>query len=211
MPSPWERHHHWLYHVSVLVCLSNEHACQSSEVECRGLLSRSGMCESPVRTFINNLTVTSSSVPGCRWLLQGLEKARYIGKNEFKVGQIQGHGPEEGKTVWQAPLLFGRSPNAIGVWKSLWRDWGRSSSAPWETLQVYKLVGCLQVVQSTCRKLKSAVDESRLPAKFKAWIYQHQYHISILPRLLWPLLIYEVPITIMEGFERNISQRGATL
>ncbi|KAI4881119.1 hypothetical protein NFI96_020517, partial [Prochilodus magdalenae] len=48
----------------------------------------------------------------------------------------------------------------------------------------------------------SAVDKSGLPGKFKAWIYQH----GILPHLLWPLLVYEVPITIVEGFERKISQ-----
>lgn len=46
------------------------------------------------------------------------------------------------------------------------------------------------------------VDKSGLPGKFKAWIYQH----GILPHLLWTLLIYEVPITIVEGFERKISQ-----
>ncbi|KAI4887695.1 hypothetical protein NFI96_025017, partial [Prochilodus magdalenae] len=33
-------------------------------------------------------------------------------------------------------------------------------------------------------------------------IYQH----GILPRFLWPLLVYEVPIAIVEGFERKISQ-----
>lgn len=48
----------------------------------------------------------------------------------------------------------------------------------------------------------SAVDKSGLPGKFKAWIYQH----SILPRLLWPLLMYEIPVTTVEGFERKISE-----
>lgn len=48
----------------------------------------------------------------------------------------------------------------------------------------------------------TAVDRSGLPGKFKVWIYQH----CILPRLLWPLLIYEVPVTIVEGFEHNVSQ-----
>ncbi|KAL0159871.1 hypothetical protein M9458_043596, partial [Cirrhinus mrigala] len=43
---------------------------------------------------------------------------------------------------------------------------------------------------------------SGLPGKFKAWIYQH----GILPRLLWPLLKYQVPITTVETLERNISQ-----
>lgn len=48
----------------------------------------------------------------------------------------------------------------------------------------------------------TVVDKSGLPRMFKVWIYQH----GILPRLLWPLLIYEVLGTIMEGFECNISQ-----
>ncbi len=46
-----------------------------------------------------------------------------------------------------------------------------------------------------------AVDRSGLHGKFKAWIYQH----GILPRILWPLLVYEVPISIVEGLERRVS------
>ncbi|KAL3976498.1 mitochondrial import inner membrane translocase subunit TIM8 [Sarotherodon galilaeus] len=45
------------------------------------------------------------------------------------------------------------------------------------------------------------VDKSGLPGRFKAWIYQH----SILPRILWPLLVYTVPITTVESLERKIS------
>lgn len=47
----------------------------------------------------------------------------------------------------------------------------------------------------------STVDRSGIPGKFKAWNYQH----GILPRLLWPLLIYEVLITTVESFERRIN------
>ncbi len=45
------------------------------------------------------------------------------------------------------------------------------------------------------------MDKSRLPGKFKALIYQH----GIRPRLLWPLLVYDIPLTTVEGFERKIS------
>lgn len=48
----------------------------------------------------------------------------------------------------------------------------------------------------------SAVDKSGLPGKFKAWINQH----SILPRHFSPLLMYEIPVTTVEGVERKISQ-----
>ena len=52
------------------------------------------------------------------------------------------------------------------------------------------------------QQLKTWLSPLDLPGKFKAWIYQQ----GILPRLLWPLLMYQVQITIVEGFERNISQ-----
>ena len=40
------------------------------------------------------------------------------------------------------------------------------------------------------------LDKSGLPGKYKAaWIYQH----GILPRLLWPLLVYDVLITKFNG------------
>ena len=52
------------------------------------------------------------------------------------------------------------------------------------------------------REWLDAIDKTGLPGKYKAWIYQH----GVLPRLLWPLLIYEVPITAVESLEKTISQ-----
>ena len=45
------------------------------------------------------------------------------------------------------------------------------------------------------------VDKSGLPGRFKAWIYQH----AVLPRILWPLFVYDSPITIVESMERKIN------
>ncbi|CAC5377734.1 unnamed protein product [Mytilus coruscus] len=40
-------------------------------------------------------------------------------------------------------------------------------------------------------KWMDIIDKSGLPGKYKAWCYQH----GILPRITWPLLMYEVPLT----------------
>ncbi|KAK0152038.1 hypothetical protein N1851_006609 [Merluccius polli] len=48
----------------------------------------------------------------------------------------------------------------------------------------------------------TAIDRSGLPGKFKAWIYQH----GVFPRILWPLLVYEVPTSTVEALEKSISQ-----
>ena len=42
-----------------------------------------------------------------------------------------------------------------------------------------------------------------LPGRFKAWLFQH----AVLPRILWPLLVYDIPITTVESLERAISNR----
>lgn len=46
------------------------------------------------------------------------------------------------------------------------------------------------------------MDKSGLPGKFKAWLYPH----GILRRILWLLLVYEVPISTVEGFKRRVSR-----
>lgn len=43
------------------------------EVECRGQLYKSGVRQPPMRAYIDDLTVPTSSAPG-RWILQGLER-----------------------------------------------------------------------------------------------------------------------------------------
>ena len=59
-------------------------------------------------------------------------------------------------------------------------------------------------IQPTCTELDGllkSVAKSGLPGKFKAWIYHH----SILPRILWPLLVYAVPVSTVETLKRRVS------
>ena len=59
-------------------------------------------------------------------------------------------------------------------------------------------------IQLNCTELDGRLkflDKSGLPRKFKAWVCQH----GILPRILWPLLIYAVPISIVKTLERRVS------
>ena len=49
-------------------------------------------------------------------------------------------------------------------------------------------------IKKTTRDLCSwltMVDKSGLPERFKTWIHQH----SILPRILWPIMIYDITMT----------------
>ena len=48
----------------------------------------------------------------------------------------------------------------------------------------------------------SLIDKSGLPGKFKCWIYQH----GLLPRLLWPVMLYEITTSTIEALERTINR-----
>lgn len=58
----------------ILFALAMNMVVKAVEVECRGPLSKSGTRQPPIRAFMDDLTATTTSVPGGRWILQGLEK-----------------------------------------------------------------------------------------------------------------------------------------
>lgn len=58
----------------VLFALAMNLVVKSAEVECRGPLAKSGVRQPPIRAHMDDLTITTTSVPGSRWILQGLEK-----------------------------------------------------------------------------------------------------------------------------------------
>ena len=45
------------------------------------------------------------------------------------------------------------------------------------------------------------VDKSGLPGRCETWCYQH----GILPRLIWPISIYDVPLTTIERLKGKVS------
>lgn len=59
-------------------------------------------------------------------------------------------------------------------------------------------------LRNTCKELEGwlkRVDKTGLPGKFKVWVYQH----GVMPRILWPLLLDEFPITTISDLERRVS------
>jgi len=46
------------------------------------------------------------------------------------------------------------------------------------------------------------IDKSELSGKFKTWIYQH----GLLPRLVWPLMANEIPVSLVEQLEQAVSK-----
>lgn len=72
---------------------------KSAEVKCRGPKSRSGTWQPPIRAFMDDFTVMTTSVPECRWLLQGLERLITWAKMSFKPAKPRSLVLKKGKMV----------------------------------------------------------------------------------------------------------------
>ena len=57
-------------------------------------------------------------------------------------------------------------------------------------------------VEKTALEGLRAIDRSELPGKLKAWCFQH----GLLPRLLWPLQVYEISLTRVEAIQQHVSK-----
>ena len=85
---------------AVLFSLTMNMLVKATEVECRGPLSRSGVRQSPIRAYMDDLTVTTTFVMGGRWLLKGLKRNMTWARMYFKPAKSrslvlkkrQGHG-----------------------------------------------------------------------------------------------------------------------
>ncbi|XP_062283087.1 uncharacterized protein LOC133987658 [Scomber scombrus] len=158
------------------------------------LIRETGQRQPPIRAFMDDLTVMTESVPGCRWILKGLEKLVGWARMRFKPIKSRSMVLRKGKV--EDKFRFTITGTAIPT----------ITQKPVKSLG--KVYDCslrdTTSIQSTCTELDGwlkTVDKSGLPGKFKAWVYQH----GILPRILWPLLVYAVPISTVETLERRVS------
>ena len=59
---------------ATLLSLAINIIIKSAEVECRGPVTKSGIRQPQLRAYLDDITMTTSSVIGCKWVLRGLEK-----------------------------------------------------------------------------------------------------------------------------------------
>lgn len=168
---------------------------KSAEVECRGPLSRSGARQPPIRAFMDDLTVMTTSVPGCRWLLQGLERLISWARMSFKPAKSRSLVLKKGKVADRFRFALGGTPIPTVTEKPV-KSLGKVFNSSLRDSDA------LLQAKADLTSWLTAIDKSGLPGKFKTCIYQH----GVLPRLLWPLLVYEVPMSTVEMLEQNISQ-----
>ena len=179
----------------ILFALAMNMLVKSAEPECRGPKSRSGIRQPPIRAFMDDLTVTTESVPGGRWILTGLEKLMGWARMSFKPTKSRSLVLKKGRVADKFRFSISGTPIPT------------ISEKPIKSLGKFfdSSLRDAASIKATCEELEGwlkDVDKTGLPGKFKAWVYQH----GILPRILWPLLLYEFPITTISDLERRVSR-----
>jgi hypothetical protein len=168
---------------------------KTAEKESRGPLSATGIRQPSSRGFMDDMTITTSTQVQARWILAALSRLVEWARMSFKAEKSRSLIIVKGKVNSRyelkvqnqsIPSITERPVKCLGKW---------FDASLKDTEQVKQLK---TKVQDGLRK----IDKTGLPGKFKCWMYQH----SLLPRLTWPLMLYEVATTVVENLERIVNK-----
>ena len=108
-----------------LFSLATNMIIKSAEVECRGPRAKSGIRQPPLKAYMDDIIVTTSSVIGCKWIGRGLEKLIVWAPMRFKPGKSRSLVLQKGKiksTAWFLiacefiPTLTEKPVKSLGKW-----------------------------------------------------------------------------------------------
>ena len=163
---------------------------KSTEKKSRGPVMKSGIIQPPNKAFVDDMTIATKSVVEGRWALQELTEVITWARMKFKPSKSRSLAIVKGKVCNQyrfkihdewIPTLAEKPIRCLGKWYRITLNDKASIAETHSQLSIWLV----------------EVEECGLPGKFKIWIYQH----GILPRILWPLLVYEIPISDVEKME----------
>ena len=168
---------------------------KAAEVECRGPTTRSGQRQPPIRAYMDDMTITTTSVIGARWLLRGIENLISWARMSFNVRKLRSLVLKKGKIIEERFKLSGESIPTIkqNPVKSLGKRFDDS----------LKDTVAIQETKENLERWFNKIERSGLPGRFKAWIYQN----AVLPKVLWQLTIYEFRSSSVEQLEKRINSR----
>ena len=164
---------------------------KEAEKECRGPLMMNGMRQKPIKAFMDDMTLTTEKPQGARWILKELDRLVKIVRMEFKA-----------KKCRSLVIINGKMNNNIHYQI-------QTESMPTIHEEPIKYLGkwynsSMKDVENTKNVMKqlqdyiSKVEKCLLPGRFKAWIYHH----GVIPKMRWPLMMYEMPLTQVEKMEK---------
>ena len=166
---------------------------QASKWVVGGVRLETGQRLPPIRAYMDDMTTLTSTIPCTKRLLGKLHTNITWARMKFKPSKSRSISIIKGKVVDQR-FCIGETPIPM-VSEQPVKSLGR-----WYNANLKDADQVDQLREQTIKGLVT-IDKTLLPGKLKVWCLQ----FGLLPRLMWPLTIYEVPITKVEKLERTIS------
>ncbi|XP_063418448.1 uncharacterized protein LOC134701249 [Mytilus trossulus] len=171
---------------------------KSGERETRGPKTSTDIRQPPNRGFMDDLTITTDTHIQARWILKALEETVTWARMSFKPKKSRALIIRKGKRTHQVELKVQGEhgeviPSIIDNPIKCVGKWYDDSLSDKNDIK--------RIEQQVSEGMRS-IDKTGLPGKLKAWIYQH----GLLPRISWPLMLYEITLTTVEKLERTINR-----
>ena len=168
---------------------------KAAERETRGPQTNAGIRLPANRGFMDDLTITTETHIQARWILKALDETVTWARMVFKPKKSRCLVLRKGKLTSQFKLLIQSEEIPTLVDNPIkclgkWFDSSLSDKSSQGRLR--------QQLEEGLRR----IDKSELRGKFKTWIYHH----GLLPRLVWPLMVNEVPVSLVEKLEQSVSK-----
>ncbi|XP_019626566.1 PREDICTED: uncharacterized protein LOC109471671 [Branchiostoma belcheri] len=177
----------------ILFVLAMEVMTRSAERMGPGV-SLEGSEELPsIRAFMDDLTLLNPNTTASQRILDRLDELMVWARMKFKTKKSRSLVLKQGTLAdyhfnlsgEQIPTIQEQPVKSLGRWYT-------------EDLKDTKRV---QETAKLIREGLEAIDNSGLPGKLKLWCLQY----GLMPRIMWPLTVYEVALSHVEAMERNIN------
>ena len=163
--------------------------------ETRGPKTESGIYLPSSRGFMDDLTLTTATNVQARWMLAALTDVPLWGQMKFKAVKSRSLVIKKGQKT-ERFKLYVQNEEIPSIVANPIKCLGK-----WFDASLHDRDNARKLERQAEDGIKK-IDRCGLPGKFKACLYQH----ALPPRLIWPLMLYEVPNTTVEALERITSQ-----
>ena len=179
----------------ILFSLAMTMLVESAKRETKGPRTESGQQQENARLFMDDITTTTETLVQTKHLLDNLARKLEWGGLEVRPAKCRSLVLIKGEISKKTPEINGHVISSIvdKPVKYLGKVYNKSLNDRKQT-------------EETARELRNnlkKLDRCRVPGKYKAWMLQH----LVLPKLMWPLTIYQVPASKVSEMQRQITAK----
>jgi hypothetical protein len=178
----------------ILFVLAMEVIIRAAEKAGPGVTFKDGEELPPIRAFMDDLTLLNPSKEAVVAILAKLEELMDWARMKFKTKKSRSLVLKKGKLVHAHFMLCGEEIPTI-------QEQPVKSLGRWYTEELRDTKRVQEVSKQIGEGL-DAIDSCGLPGKLKLWCLQ----FGLMPRIMWPLTVYEVAISHVEAMERKMNR-----